>query len=136
MTHGLEIEFLLAVEISDHPLHRQANGLLDRLLDEGHDLALAPQTLAEFIYLVTDAGRWSQPLDTAEAVRRAEHWWQAREVVHVLPGEHAVTDFFDWLREHRLGRDQLLETMLAASFRDAGIKRIISSDGSGFRVIG
>ena len=57
MTHGIDTDFLVAVEIRDHPCHQQADALLQSLLDDGHDFALAPQTLAEFIHIVTDAKR-------------------------------------------------------------------------------
>ena len=52
MTHGIDTDFLVAVEIRNHPCHRQADALLERLLAEGHDFALAPQTLAEFIHVL------------------------------------------------------------------------------------
>lgn len=47
------------------------------------DLALVPQTLADFIHIVTDGKRMPQPLTMAEAISRVEHWWQAEEVVRV-----------------------------------------------------
>ena len=80
MTHGIDTDFLVAVEIRDHPGHRLAVALLERLLDGGHDLAVAPQILAEFIHVVTDAKRMPEPLSVPEAILRAEHWWHATEV--------------------------------------------------------
>ncbi|NQW99306.1 hypothetical protein HQ447_01515 [bacterium] len=60
----------------------------------------------------------------AEAISRAEHWWQAAEVVvRVFPDGQAVTDFLVWLTRHQLGRKRLLDTMLAATFHCAGVKR-------------
>jgi hypothetical protein len=49
------------------------------------DLALVPQTLAQFIHIVTDGKRMPQPLtmEEAEAISRVEHRWQAEEVVRV-----------------------------------------------------
>jgi predicted nucleic acid-binding protein len=72
MTHGIDTDFLVAAEIQDHPFHREADALLQSLLADGHDLALAPQTLAEFIHIVTDGKRMPQPLTMAEAISRAE----------------------------------------------------------------
>ncbi|MBN8458619.1 MAG: hypothetical protein J0M04_12355 [Verrucomicrobia bacterium] len=57
MTHGIDTDFLAAAEIRDHPYHRLADALLQALLADGHDLAVAPQTLAEFIHIVTDPKR-------------------------------------------------------------------------------
>ena len=35
MTHGIDTDFLVAVEIRDHPFHRQAEALLVSLLGDG-----------------------------------------------------------------------------------------------------
>lgn len=135
MTHGIDTDFLVAAEITDHPFHAQADGLLANLLDAGHDFALAPQTLAEFIHIVTDARRMPQPLLMADAINRAEQWWQAAEVIHVFPGGRTVAEFVGWLRHHRLGRKRLLDTMLAATFRNAGVPRIITNNARDFEVL-
>jgi predicted nucleic acid-binding protein len=136
MTHGIDTDFLVAVEIRDHPFHQRADALLRGLLEEGHDLALAPQTLAEFIHIVTDARRMPQPLSMAEAIGRAEHWWQAAEVLRVFPDGQAVTDFLAWLSRYQLGRKRLLDTLLAAAFRQAGVKRLITNNERDFKVFG
>ena len=77
MTHGIDTDFLVAAEIRGHPFHPQVDSNLRSLLGDGHDFALAPQILAEFIHIVTDARRMPQPLTMADAISGAEHWWQA-----------------------------------------------------------
>lgn len=136
MTHGIDTDFLVATEIQEHPFHAPAEALLRALLDQGHDLALAPQTLAEFIHIVTDGKRMPRPLGMAEAIARAEHWWQAAEVVRVFPDGQAVADFLTWLTRHQLGRKRLLDTMLAATFQQAGIRKLITNNERDFRVLG
>ena len=136
MTHGIDTDFLVATEVRDHPFHRGADALLHSLLTDGHDLAVAPQTLAEFIHVVTDGKRMPQPLSITDAVQRAEHWWQAAEVVRVFPDGQAVTDFLVWLMRHQLGRKRLLDTMLAATFLNAGVKRIVTNNGRDFQLVG
>lgn len=136
MTHGIDTDFLVAVEIRDHPFHREADSLLQSLLTDGHDLALVPQTLAEFIHIVTDGKRMPQPLTMAEAIDRAEHWWQAAEVVRVFPDGQAVMDFLAWLTRHQLGRTRLLDTMLAATFLSAGVRKIVTNNERDFKVLG
>ncbi len=78
----------------------------------------------------------SQPLSLTEAISRAEHWWQAAEVVRVFPEGRSVTDFIDWVRVHHLGRKRLLDTLLAAAFRSAGIRKIITNNGGDYRIFG
>ena len=136
MTHGIDTDFLVAVEILDHPFHHKADALLQSLLDDGHDLALAPQTLAEFIHIVTDGKRMPKPLSVADAINRVEHWWQASEVVRVFPDGQAVGNFTTWLTRHQFGRKRLLDSMLAATFQSAGVKRIVTNNERDFRVFG
>ena len=137
MTHGLDTDFLVAeipAEIRDHPFHQQADALLQSLLAGGHDLAIAPQTLAEFIHIVTDPKRMPQPLTMTEAISRAEHWWQAAEVQRVFPDGNCVMDFLGWLSRYQLGRKRLLDTLLAATFQQAGVSRLISNNDKDFKV--
>jgi predicted nucleic acid-binding protein len=136
MTHGIDTDFLVAVEIENHPFHREADALLQSLLRDGHEFALAPQTLAEFIHIVTDAKRMPQPLSMSEALSRAEHWWQAAEVVRVFPDGQTVSDFFAWVTRHQLGRKRLLDTMLAATFHAAGVRRIVTNNERDFTALG
>jgi predicted nucleic acid-binding protein len=136
MTHGIDTDFLVALEIRDHPFHREAEALLQSLLDDGHELAVAPQTLAEFVHVVTDAKRMPHPLSMTEALQRAEHWWQAGEVVRVFPEGQTVTDFLTWMKRHQLGRKRLLDTMLAATFATAGVTRVVTNNGQDYRSFG
>lgn len=136
MTHGIDTDFLVAAEISDHVFHAGADALIRRLLGAGDEFALAPQTLAEFIHIVTDLRRMTTPLTMADAIIRAEHWWNAAEVVRIYPTSRSTSDFLHWLREHRLGRKRLLDTQLASAFRDAGVSKIITNNGADYEVFG
>jgi predicted nucleic acid-binding protein len=136
MTHGIDTDFLVAAEVRDHPFHRQADQLLNDLLMQGHEFAVAPQTLAEFIHIVTDARRMPLPLTMGDAIARATHWWEAAEVVRVFPDGSVATEFLSWLKQHDLGRKRLLDTLLAATFRGAGVRRIITNNERDYRVFG
>jgi len=136
MTHGIDTDFLVAIEVREHPFHESAQALLGRLLDDGHDFAVAPQTLAEFVHVATDARRMPRPLAIADAVQRATDWWQSEEVVRVFPDGESTTHFLELLRKHRLGRKRLLDTMLSATFRKNGIRGIISNNEADFRLLG
>ncbi|MEO0415126.1 MAG: PIN domain-containing protein [Verrucomicrobiota bacterium] len=136
MIHGIDTDFLVAVEIVDHPFHRDADQLLQSLLDQGHEFALAPQTLAEFIHIVTDSRRVVTPLTMTEAIAKAEFWWDAEETVRAYPTGTAVEDFFEWLRKYKLGRKRLLDTMLAATFHQLGVSKILTNNGRDYKVLG
>ena len=99
-------------------------------------MALAPQVLAEFIHVVTDPRRFTQPLEMGEARRLADQWWTARDVDQVFPDNAAVRLFLDWLEQHRLGRKRLLDTLLASTYRIANIDSILTTNPHDFAVLG
>ena len=99
-------------------------------------MAVAPQILAEFVHVVTDSKRLKEPLSMEESLIRAEHWWQAREVVRIYPEGDAVTTWIEWLHDHRFGRKRLLDTMLAASACTQGISTIITNNEKDFKIFG
>jgi predicted nucleic acid-binding protein len=102
----------------------------------GDRLALAPQVLAEFIHVVTDERRFAVPLSVEVAVERASTWWRAEEVLPIYPGTETTRLFLSWLMQFRLGRKRLLETLLAATWREAGVTQILTLNWSHFQVYG
>jgi predicted nucleic acid-binding protein len=134
--HGIDTGFLVAAEVADHPDHASARLKLAGLLAAGDRFALAPQVLAEFIHIVTDPRRFVQPLDMARARDLAEQWWTARDVDPVFPSEAVVQQFLGWLHQHQLGRKRLLDTLLAATYRQAGIESLLTTNPSDFAVFG
>jgi predicted nucleic acid-binding protein len=136
MIHGLDTGFLVAAEVTEHVEHTTARDTLARLLSAGDLIALAPQVLAEFIHIVTDPRRFAQPLDMTAARQLAEQWWTAREVVRVFPDDAATRQFLAWLQQFSLGRKRLLDTLLAATYRQAGIQSLLTTNQADFLVFG
>ncbi len=136
MIHGLDTGFLVAAEVKEHTDHTAARDTLARLVATGDLIAVAPQVLAEFIHIVTDPRRFTQPLDMTAAQQLAEQWWTAREVVRVFPDDAATRQFLAWLQHFSLGRKRLLDTLLAATYRQAGIQSILTTNHSDFAVFG
>jgi predicted nucleic acid-binding protein len=136
MIHGLDTGFLVAAAVREHADHDAAHDALARLLSAGDLIAIAPQVLAEFIHIVTDPRRFAQPLDMAAARQLAERWWTAREVVRVFPDDAATRQFLAWLQQFSLGRKRLLDTLLAATYRQAGISSLLTTNPADFSVFG
>jgi predicted nucleic acid-binding protein len=136
MIHGLDTGFLVAAEVLEHAEHVAARDVLARLLGAGDRIAIAPQVVAEFIHIVTDPRRFSKPLDMAAAHRLAEQWWTAREVMHVFPDDAATRQFLDWLKQFSLGRKRLLDTLLAATYQQAGIHSLLTTNPADFAIFG
>jgi hypothetical protein len=68
------------------------------------------------------------------ALKRADFWWEAREVQLVYPDVEAVRLFFHWMERYRLGRKRLLDTFLAATYAVNGVDEILSSNARDYGI--
>lgn len=136
MIHGLDTGFLIAVEHSEHDDHAAARTTLAGLSAAADQFALAPQVMAEFLHVVTDRRRFVQPMDMPTAIHIAQRWWSAKEVVRVFPDAAATQQFLVWLTQHFLGRKRILDTLLAATFHQAGIHSVLTTNPADFAVFG
>ncbi len=136
MTHGLDTGFMVAAEVPEHAQHAAARSTLTRLLKAGDLIAVAPQVLAEFIHVITDPRRFTRALDMTAACQLAEQWWTARETVRVFDDDGATRQFFVWLQQFSLGRKRLLDTLLAATYSQAGIHSLLTTNPADFTVLG
>jgi len=136
MIHGLDTGFMVAAEMREHPQHAAARATIARVVATGDQVAIAPQVLTEFIHIVTDSRRFAQPLDMKAAQSRAEQSWTARDVVRVFPDDQATRLFLAWVAQFSLGRKRLLDTLLAATYRQAGVNSLLTTDPADFGVFG
>jgi predicted nucleic acid-binding protein len=135
VNHGIDTGFLVAAEVVEHASHQAARAKIVALVAQGDGFALAPQVLAEFIHVVTDAKRFTAPLSVDAARDLAQKWWTAHEVTHVVPGDAAMTQFFVWHRGLGLGRKRILDTLLAATYRGAGINSLLTTNANDFAIL-
>lgn len=136
MIHGLDTSFLVALELAEHSDNVAAKATFARLVAQNDQFALAPQVLAEFLHVATDARRLITPLTMTEAHRLAEQWWTAIEVKQIFPDDAATRLFLKWIDQYSLGRKRLIDTLLAATFRIDGISSILTLNPSDFAVFG
>lgn len=129
---GIDTSFLVAFEDSSHKLHAAARGVAERYASE--TFALTAQVLTEFVHVVTDPRRFEHPLTMTGALDRASKWWDARETRRIAPSDTSVSLFVEWMTRFGLGRKRLLDTMLAATYKSAGIALIASTNSRDFAV--
>lgn len=136
MIHGVDTSFLIAVEIATHTRHKTAAVTLQSVIQAGDRLALTPLVLAEFAHVATDQRRCEKPLSMTTVLERAEQLWNAPETVQLFPTVESVEQFFDWMKQFRLGRKRILDTQLAAMFHMAGIASVLTLNSADFAVFG
>jgi hypothetical protein len=70
----------------------------------------------------------------AAARQVAEQWWTAQDVARVFPDDAATRQFLAWMQQFSLGRKRLLDSLLAATYRQAGVQSILTTNPSDFAV--
>ncbi|MDN5870565.1 MAG: type II toxin-antitoxin system VapC family toxin [Nitrococcus sp.] len=134
---GLDTGFLVGLAVREHPAHPACWALFEaEIRSRGGSMALTAQVLAEFAHVVTDPRRFEQPLAMPEALDLCALWWNAQECRQVIADFDAGTLFLSWMEAHRLGRKRLLDTLLAASYHRAGVRRIATTDWRDFTLYG
>lgn len=134
MIHGMDTGFLVAAAVAEHAEHSAARQTLASLIAVGDRLAIAPQVLAEFMHVVSDPRRFAQPLGMVEARQIAQRWWTANEVNRVYPDDTATQQFLAWVEQFSFGRKRLLDTLLAATYLQAGIQSILTTNSPDFAI--
>jgi predicted nucleic acid-binding protein len=134
---GVDTSFLVGLAVREHAAHPACWALFeDEILGRPGSMAVTAQVLAEFAHVVTDPRRFERPLPIPEALALCEQWWNAQECRPVHSDFEAGALFLTWMEEFGLGRKRLLDTLLAASFHCAGVRRVATTDWRDFDVFG
>lgn len=134
MRVAIDTDFLVRLSIAGHPGRSVAAELRDRHLAAGDRFALAPQVAYEFVHVVTDPRRFTEPLAMTEALRVARAWWEGAEVDPLLPEDETVPRFFELMAKHQLGRKRVLDTALASACLAAEVTHLITGNADAYRV--
>ncbi len=130
---GVDTSFLVALAVRQHPSHPRAWSLFEKEIVGGSaSMAMTPQVLAEFCHVVTDSRRFEHPIAMSEALEVCEQWWTAQECRPVTADAETALLFLSWMHEHRLGRKNLLDTLLAATYHRAGVGRLATTNWRDF----
>jgi predicted nucleic acid-binding protein len=130
---GVDTSYLVALAVREHASHRASWKLFESQIVGGTaTMAIAPQVLAEFCHVVTDPRRFERPLEMPVALELCEQWWNAEECRPVAVDAEVGALLLAWMHELRLGRKQLLDTLLAASYHRAGVRRVATTDWRDF----
>lgn len=134
---GVDTSFLVGLAVQEHPAHAACRALFENeILGGDGTMAIAAQVLAEFCHIVTDGRRFERPLAMPEALELCEQWWNAQECRPAGVDAEVGVLFITWMREHKLGRKRLLDTLLAATYHRAEVRRLATTDWRDFESYG
>ncbi len=134
MSLALDTDLLIAWMVAAHPSHHAARALVARELDlPGTRVLLTPQVCWEYLHVVTDARRLSQPLAMDQAIQSLLELLDADEVESLQPDGGLIQRVLALMRQHQLGRKRILDTALAATLEQAGVRRLATLNGRDFQ---
>jgi predicted nucleic acid-binding protein len=133
---GIDTDFLVAYEDSAHPLHGWSRSVLAASRMTSVSIVIAPQVIAEYVHVVTDARRFESPLSMQQALDKVEEWRTAKEVVWTSADNRAIDLFLSWMAQFQLGRKRVLDTLLAATYAVAGVSLLATLNRSDFECFG
>lgn len=134
---GVDTSFLVGLTAEEHTSHHACWELFDgEIVGKPASMAVAAQVLTEFCHVITDKRRFERPLPMAAALDLCEQWWHAEESRVVVADAEVGAVWLVWMHELRLGRKRLLDTMLAAIYYRAGVRRLASTNWRDFTSYG
>jgi len=131
---GPETSFPVAWAVPEPPRPRACRALAIETAQQGITFGLTAGILAEFVHVVTDPRRFTNPLDMDRATALAGFWTAAAEVVHLPQGPEVTALWLDWMHRHRLGRKRLLDTLIAATWHHADIQEVFTLNPADFDI--
>ena len=114
--------------------HERVAPWLERQLEEGVRLALAPQVFYELMHVVTDARRFEAALSMDDAVAWVEDLCRSEDAEALPTPPQVVPRTLSLLRQYRLGRKRILDTALAATLEAAGVRSLATLNGHDFQI--
>ena len=129
-------QYSCAAAIEEHSLNRQVWRQVKEALNNGSTFAITSRILAEFVHVATNPRRFENQLTMNQAIEWAHFRYDSEEKNLFNPGEAATSQWLTWISEFRLGRKRLLDTLMAATWREFGVSDIFTLNTSDFSVFG
>ena len=135
MICGVDANVLIYSAVESMPEHKKVLSFFERRVLTGElSCAVSFPVLLEFVHITTDSKRFKPALSMEESADIAEQYWQAADWHRLIPKSTTGSRAFALLRDHRLGRERLLDTYLAATLLDYGLTTLITCDTEEFNI--
>lgn len=132
---GIDTCFLVDLEVRESPRHEGARAVFEEWKEHKNEvLAVYDHVFLEFAHILSDPKRFERPLSMDAALARA-HFWMRLERVRVVSS--TVSSFEQarlWMTAFHLGRKRIIDTHLAAAYREAGARTLITTNADDFRL--
>lgn len=134
MIIGIDTDVLVNFVMDGSPHHEATHQLLKTETRKGNQLGLTPQIIFEFLHICTDPRRFQRPMKMEQATSVAAEVWNGREIVQITPEPAVIYETLELLDKLTLGRKRILDTALAVTLKQAGVRRLATLNRKDFEV--
>lgn len=127
--------WLVDLEYDDSPRHQGAVKLFEEWKAKQFSfLAIYYNSFLEFQHIITDGKRFSEPFSMQQAIELSWYWLENERIKVIYPTESSFKRAQLWISMHRLGRNRIQDTHMAAAFAEAGVTQIYTANPSDFEI--
>lgn len=134
MTLALDTDVLVSWAMTGAPRHTAARRLVRSEISDGRAVAITMQVLWEFLHVVTDPRRFASPMSMSAAIATTRALWDAPDTQRVSAGPRTAHRALELLQTSRLGSKRILDTALAATLEEAGVRRLATFNRKDFEI--
>lgn len=134
MVLGIDTDVLVNFVMEGSSHHATVRALLKKESRDGNQLGLTPQVIFEFLHICTDPRRFQRPMKMEQAASVAAELWNGQEIVQITPAATVIYETLDFLDKLKLGRKRILDTALAVTLKQAGVRRLATLNRKDFEV--
>ncbi|MBP5451756.1 MAG: hypothetical protein J6Y16_05925 [Treponema sp.] len=132
---GIDTCFLIDLYWEDSPRHSNALSLFKtKASDRDVELAVYYNCFNEFLHVITDAKRFVNPFTMQEALSVIDEWCSLDRLRVLYPDDSSLKRAITWLSMHKLGRNRINDTQMAAAYISNGVFSLITANPSDFMV--
>lgn len=133
---GIDTTFLIDLEILESPRHAAAVEVFNKWRNEKNSiLVIYSNVFNEFLHVVTDPRRFTNPVPMETAIERCWYWIDHSRIRVVYSDDDSLKRQLLWMSMHNLGRKRINDTTMAAAYAQAGVSKIITANPDDFEIL-
>ena len=132
---GIDTCFLIDLYWQDSPRNKNARVLYSKIAnDETTQLAVYFNCFNEFLHVITDPKRFSNPFSIKEAINVIDFWCDIDRVKVLYPDDTVFKRTITWMNMYNLGRNRINDTQMASCYLSNNITSIITANPKDFEI--
>lgn len=132
---GIDSCFLIDLYWQDSPRNKNARALYSRIAkDQSTQIAVYFNCFNEFLHVITDAKRFSNPFTIKEAIDVIDFWCDIDRVTVLYPDDTAFKRTITWMNMYKLGRNRINDTQMASCYLSNNITSIITANPKDYEI--